>query len=105
MREGKWERVRGVSKGRLDLGGDWAVSSRRTRQLEFTGQRSERERGPWRPAKGPPHTLSRALMDAFLPGNFWKQGKELLKEIGITILRVHADQKKFVFLPARVEAY
>lgn len=104
-----WEKGNGrefeVSKGRLDLGGDWAVSSRRTRQLEFTGQRSERERGPWRPAKGPPQTLSRALMDAFLPGNFWKQGKELLKEIGITILRIHADQKKFVFLPARVEAY
>lgn len=41
--------------------------------------------------KAPPQTLSRALMDAFIPGNFWRQGKEVLKEVAITILRVNAD--------------
>lgn len=93
MREGKRERVLGCSTGRGDLGGVRAVSTRRTRQLEFTEWRSGKERELWRPAKGPPQTLSRVLMGIIIHGNFWRNGKELLKEIGITTLRVHADQK------------
>lgn len=73
------------------------------RQLEFTGQSRGKEEEPQRkpPQKLPrlretcrssPQMLSRALMDSYILGNFWRLGKEFFKGIGTTIPRVHADE-------------